>query len=164
MPLYSLVRACINILNFFFLQPLQSCATEDSKNVLVQILWDNPRLHQDPIQPCYLLWNSYCKNIIHTHTHIYIYTKSFTQRCIALMKVKVVLGQIFARYCPVCAMDMSYASNHDAWAEVWHYFSKEIRLTMFAWWMRTCGEKYFSHTLEKESETFRCQNIRVVVM
>lgn len=43
-------------------QPLQSCATEDSKNVLVQILWDNPRLHQDPIQPCYLLWNSYCAN------------------------------------------------------------------------------------------------------
>uniref|UniRef100_A0A8C2GCU8 DENN/MADD domain containing 4A n=1 Tax=Cyprinus carpio TaxID=7962 RepID=A0A8C2GCU8_CYPCA len=40
-------------------QPLQSCASEDSKNVLVQILWDNPRLHQDPIKPCYLLWNSY---------------------------------------------------------------------------------------------------------
>nr|AUH27392.1 DENN domain containing protein 4A [Gobiocypris rarus] len=43
-------------------QPLQSCASEDSKNVLVQILWDNPRLHQDPIQPCYLLWKSYCAN------------------------------------------------------------------------------------------------------
>jgi len=46
-----------------FLQPLQSFASEDSKNVLVQILWDNPRLHQDPIQPCYLLWKSYCKNM-----------------------------------------------------------------------------------------------------
>ncbi|XP_056109999.1 C-myc promoter-binding protein isoform X2 [Rhinichthys klamathensis goyatoka] len=43
-------------------QPLQSFASEDSKNVLVQILWDNPRLHQDPIQPCYLLWKSYCAN------------------------------------------------------------------------------------------------------
>ncbi|XP_056622960.1 C-myc promoter-binding protein isoform X3 [Triplophysa dalaica] len=43
-------------------QPLQSCVSEDSKNVLVQILWDNPRLHQDPIQPCYLLWKSYCAN------------------------------------------------------------------------------------------------------
>ncbi|XP_051952689.1 C-myc promoter-binding protein isoform X1 [Xyrauchen texanus] len=42
-------------------QPLQS-ASEDSKNVLVQILWDNPKLHQDPIQPCYLLWKSYCAN------------------------------------------------------------------------------------------------------
>uniref|UniRef100_A0A671MMJ1 C-myc promoter-binding protein-like n=1 Tax=Sinocyclocheilus anshuiensis TaxID=1608454 RepID=A0A671MMJ1_9TELE len=40
-------------------QPLQSCASEDSKNVLVQILWDNPRLHQDHIKPCYLLWKSY---------------------------------------------------------------------------------------------------------
>uniref|UniRef100_A0A671MID8 C-myc promoter-binding protein-like n=1 Tax=Sinocyclocheilus anshuiensis TaxID=1608454 RepID=A0A671MID8_9TELE len=43
-------------------QPLQSCASEDSKNVLVQILWDNPRLHQDHIKPCYLLWKSYCAN------------------------------------------------------------------------------------------------------
>ncbi|KAK7152076.1 hypothetical protein R3I94_008420 [Phoxinus phoxinus] len=43
-------------------QSLQSFASEDSKNVLVQILWDNPRLHQDPIQPCYLLWKSYCAN------------------------------------------------------------------------------------------------------
>ncbi|XP_016143347.1 C-myc promoter-binding protein-like isoform X2 [Sinocyclocheilus grahami] len=43
-------------------QPLQSCPSEDSKNVLVQILWDNPRLHQDPIKPCYLFWNSYCAN------------------------------------------------------------------------------------------------------
>uniref|UniRef100_A0A8C2CXV6 DENN/MADD domain containing 4A n=1 Tax=Cyprinus carpio TaxID=7962 RepID=A0A8C2CXV6_CYPCA len=36
-------------------QALQSCASEDSKNVLVQILWDNPRLHQDQIKPCYFL-------------------------------------------------------------------------------------------------------------
>lgn len=44
-------------------QPLQSSASEDSKNVLVQILWDNPKLHQDPIPPCYMLWNAYCKKI-----------------------------------------------------------------------------------------------------
>lgn len=43
-------------------QPLQSSASEDSKNVLVQILWDNPKLHQDPIPPCYMLWNAHCKN------------------------------------------------------------------------------------------------------
>ncbi|CAM4582016.1 unnamed protein product [Leuciscus chuanchicus] len=43
-------------------QSLQSFTSEDSKNVLVQILWDNPRLHQDPIQSCYLLWKSYCAN------------------------------------------------------------------------------------------------------
>uniref|UniRef100_A0A672P0K1 C-myc promoter-binding protein-like n=1 Tax=Sinocyclocheilus grahami TaxID=75366 RepID=A0A672P0K1_SINGR len=54
--------SCINIIDFFFLQPLQSCASEDSKNVLVQILWDNPRLHQDHFKPCYLLWKLYCAN------------------------------------------------------------------------------------------------------
>uniref|UniRef100_A0A8B9JY56 DENN/MADD domain containing 4A n=1 Tax=Astyanax mexicanus TaxID=7994 RepID=A0A8B9JY56_ASTMX len=41
----------------------QSSASEDSKNVLVQILWDNPKLHQDPISPCYTLWNTYCKSV-----------------------------------------------------------------------------------------------------
>lgn len=39
-------------------QLLQSSASEDSKNVLVQILWDNPKLHLDPIAPCYTLWNT----------------------------------------------------------------------------------------------------------
>ncbi|XP_058244567.1 C-myc promoter-binding protein isoform X1 [Hemibagrus wyckioides] len=43
-------------------QPLQSSASEDSKNVLVQILWDNPKLHQDPIPPCYMLWNAHSSN------------------------------------------------------------------------------------------------------
>uniref|UniRef100_A0A8B9RA79 DENN/MADD domain containing 4A n=1 Tax=Astyanax mexicanus TaxID=7994 RepID=A0A8B9RA79_ASTMX len=43
-------------------QLLQSSASEDSKNVLVQILWDNPKLHQDPISPCYTLWNTYSAN------------------------------------------------------------------------------------------------------
>uniref|UniRef100_A0A0F8ATS8 C-myc promoter-binding protein n=1 Tax=Larimichthys crocea TaxID=215358 RepID=A0A0F8ATS8_LARCR len=32
---------------------------EDSKHVLIQILWDNLKLHQDPIQPLYILWNTY---------------------------------------------------------------------------------------------------------
>uniref|UniRef100_H3DN89 DENN domain containing 4A n=1 Tax=Tetraodon nigroviridis TaxID=99883 RepID=H3DN89_TETNG len=33
--------------------------SEDSKHVLVQILWDNLKLHQGPVQPLYILWNSY---------------------------------------------------------------------------------------------------------
>ncbi|XP_062860223.1 C-myc promoter-binding protein isoform X2 [Trichomycterus rosablanca] len=44
------------------LQSQQSGASEDSKNVLVQILWDNPKLHQDPIQPSYMLWNAHYSN------------------------------------------------------------------------------------------------------
>ncbi|XP_027137135.1 C-myc promoter-binding protein isoform X3 [Larimichthys crocea] len=35
---------------------------EDSKHVLIQILWDNLKLHQDPIQPLYILWNTYRLN------------------------------------------------------------------------------------------------------
>ncbi|XP_049910648.1 C-myc promoter-binding protein-like isoform X1 [Epinephelus moara] len=33
--------------------------SEDSKHVLIQILWDNLKLHQDSIQPLYILWNTY---------------------------------------------------------------------------------------------------------
>uniref|UniRef100_A0A8C9VXY8 DENN domain containing 4A n=1 Tax=Scleropages formosus TaxID=113540 RepID=A0A8C9VXY8_SCLFO len=36
--------------------------SEDSKHVLIQILWDNLKLHQDPIQPFYILWNTYRLN------------------------------------------------------------------------------------------------------
>ncbi|XP_028257524.1 C-myc promoter-binding protein-like isoform X2 [Parambassis ranga] len=33
--------------------------SEDSKHVLIQILWDNLKLQQDPVQPLYILWNTY---------------------------------------------------------------------------------------------------------
>uniref|UniRef100_A0A8C5EFU4 C-myc promoter-binding protein-like n=1 Tax=Gouania willdenowi TaxID=441366 RepID=A0A8C5EFU4_GOUWI len=33
--------------------------SEDSKHVLIQILWDNLKLHQEPVQPLYILWNTY---------------------------------------------------------------------------------------------------------
>ncbi|XP_073320360.1 C-myc promoter-binding protein-like isoform X2 [Pagrus major] len=33
--------------------------SEDSKHVLIQMLWDNLKLHQDTIQPLYILWNTY---------------------------------------------------------------------------------------------------------
>ncbi|KAJ8333654.1 hypothetical protein SKAU_G00409730 [Synaphobranchus kaupii] len=36
--------------------------SEDSKHVLIQILWDNLKLHQDPVQPFYILWNTYNLN------------------------------------------------------------------------------------------------------
>ncbi|XP_040270219.1 C-myc promoter-binding protein isoform X1 [Bufo bufo] len=32
--------------------------SEDSKHILIQVLWDNLKLHQDPRQPLYILWNS----------------------------------------------------------------------------------------------------------
>ncbi|XP_068166177.1 C-myc promoter-binding protein-like isoform X3 [Antennarius striatus] len=36
--------------------------SEDSKHVLIQILWDNLKLHQDPVQPLYILWNTFRRN------------------------------------------------------------------------------------------------------
>ncbi|KAG9341222.1 hypothetical protein JZ751_019663 [Albula glossodonta] len=36
--------------------------SEDSKHVLIQRLWDNLKLQQDPIQPLYILWNTRSQN------------------------------------------------------------------------------------------------------
>ncbi|KAE8618462.1 hypothetical protein XENTR_v10009389 [Xenopus tropicalis] len=36
----------------------RSCMSADSKHVLIQVLWDNLKLHQDPRQPLYILWNT----------------------------------------------------------------------------------------------------------
>ncbi|XP_040053407.2 C-myc promoter-binding protein isoform X1 [Gasterosteus aculeatus] len=33
--------------------------SEDSKHVLIQMLWDNLKLHQDSVQPLYILWNTF---------------------------------------------------------------------------------------------------------
>lgn len=46
---------------FFSLQTPHSVSSEDSKQVLVRIMWDNLKLHQDKVQPCYVLWNTHCK-------------------------------------------------------------------------------------------------------
>uniref|UniRef100_A0A7N6BYW3 DENN/MADD domain containing 4A n=1 Tax=Anabas testudineus TaxID=64144 RepID=A0A7N6BYW3_ANATE len=40
----------------------QSSSSEDSRQVLVRIMWDNLKLHQDKVQPCYVLWNTHCAN------------------------------------------------------------------------------------------------------
>lgn len=40
----------------------QSFLAEDSKQVLVRIMWDNLALHLDTVQPCYVLWNTHCAN------------------------------------------------------------------------------------------------------
>ncbi|XP_055766105.1 C-myc promoter-binding protein isoform X2 [Salvelinus fontinalis] len=39
--------------------PAQSVSSEDSKHVLVRILWDNPSLHQDSVQALYVLWHAH---------------------------------------------------------------------------------------------------------
>ncbi|XP_072326421.1 C-myc promoter-binding protein isoform X2 [Scyliorhinus torazame] len=39
----------------------RSWMSEDSKHVLIQMLWDNLKLHQVPSQPFYILWNAKTK-------------------------------------------------------------------------------------------------------
>ncbi|XP_068170263.1 C-myc promoter-binding protein isoform X1 [Antennarius striatus] len=39
-----------------------SITSEDNKLVHVGIMWDNLKLHQDKVQPCYVLWNTHCTN------------------------------------------------------------------------------------------------------
>ncbi|XP_023811552.1 C-myc promoter-binding protein isoform X2 [Oryzias latipes] len=43
-------------------QSLPSVSSEDSRQVLVRIMWDNLKLHRDKVQPCYVLWNTHCAN------------------------------------------------------------------------------------------------------
>uniref|UniRef100_A0A8C9ZLR6 DENN/MADD domain containing 4A n=1 Tax=Sander lucioperca TaxID=283035 RepID=A0A8C9ZLR6_SANLU len=48
--------------SFYPLQTPQSVSSDDSKQVLVRIMWDNLKLHKDKVQPCYVLWNTHCAN------------------------------------------------------------------------------------------------------
>nr|XP_060611332.1 C-myc promoter-binding protein isoform X2 [Anolis sagrei ordinatus] len=45
----------------------RNCILEDSKYVLIQMLWDNMKLHKDPGQPLYILWNAHTQKypIVH---------------------------------------------------------------------------------------------------
>ncbi|XP_061678218.1 C-myc promoter-binding protein isoform X2 [Syngnathoides biaculeatus] len=45
-------------------QTLSAVSSEDSKQVLVRIMWDNLKLHQDKVHPCYVLWNTHCANFL----------------------------------------------------------------------------------------------------
>uniref|UniRef100_A0A8C2WF18 DENN/MADD domain containing 4A n=1 Tax=Cyclopterus lumpus TaxID=8103 RepID=A0A8C2WF18_CYCLU len=55
---------CCNIQSITFcpLQTPQSVSSEDNKQVLVRIMWDNLKLHKEKVQPCYVLWNTHCAN------------------------------------------------------------------------------------------------------
>lgn len=46
----------------------RSWMSEDSKHVLIQMLWDNLKLHQDCSQPFYILWNAKTEkhSLVHT--------------------------------------------------------------------------------------------------
>lgn len=39
----------------------QTSLPQDSKQVYVQLLWDNVNLHQEPTEPLYQLWRTFCE-------------------------------------------------------------------------------------------------------
>ncbi|KAL7980192.1 hypothetical protein Chor_001460 [Crotalus horridus] len=50
----------------------RNCILENSKHVLIQMLWDNMKLHKDPGQPLYILWNAQSQNrtlVFETHKY-----------------------------------------------------------------------------------------------
>uniref|UniRef100_A0A8C9ZPV7 DENN/MADD domain containing 4A n=1 Tax=Sander lucioperca TaxID=283035 RepID=A0A8C9ZPV7_SANLU len=51
-------------------QTPQSVSSDDSKQVLVRIMWDNLKLHKDKVQPCYVLWNTHCKSLKTPVSHV----------------------------------------------------------------------------------------------
>ncbi|XP_051896646.1 C-myc promoter-binding protein isoform X6 [Pristis pectinata] len=55
----------------------RSWMSEDSKHVLIQMLWDNLKLHQDRSQPFYILWNAKSLNytlLFETKKHPLVHT------------------------------------------------------------------------------------------
>ncbi|XP_072888841.1 C-myc promoter-binding protein isoform X3 [Hemitrygon akajei] len=55
----------------------RSWMSEDSKHVLIQMLWDNLKLHQDHSQPFYILWNAKSLNytlLFETKKHPLVHT------------------------------------------------------------------------------------------
>uniref|UniRef100_A0A8C5X9G1 DENN domain containing 4A n=1 Tax=Malurus cyaneus samueli TaxID=2593467 RepID=A0A8C5X9G1_9PASS len=63
----------------------RNCMSEDSKYVLIQMLWDNMKLHQDPRQPLYILWNAQSK----------FYDDSFNQELLRSMVKSIKMNDVY---------------------------------------------------------------------
>uniref|UniRef100_A0A8C8B482 DENN domain containing 4A n=1 Tax=Otus sunia TaxID=257818 RepID=A0A8C8B482_9STRI len=63
----------------------RNCMSEDSKYVLIQMLWDNMKLHQDPRQPLYILWNAQSK----------LYDDSFNQELLRSMVKSIKMNDVY---------------------------------------------------------------------
>uniref|UniRef100_A0A8C6LF87 DENN domain containing 4A n=1 Tax=Nothobranchius furzeri TaxID=105023 RepID=A0A8C6LF87_NOTFU len=64
-------------------------SSEDSKQVLVRIMWDNLKLHKDKVQPCYVLWNAHCKfmlNLLTSNCGIKLFTVELLQGFVRSIK------------------------------------------------------------------------------
>ncbi|XP_076984366.1 C-myc promoter-binding protein isoform X5 [Tamandua tetradactyla] len=79
------------------------CMSEDSKYVLIQMLWDNMKLHQDPGQPLYILWNAHSQNrtlLFETQKYPMVHLlqkgdNSFTQELLKSMVRSIKMNDVY---------------------------------------------------------------------
>ncbi|KAM6149894.1 C-myc promoter-binding protein isoform 3-T3 [Erethizon dorsatum] len=70
------------------------CMSEDSKYVLIQMLWDNMKLHQDPGQPLYILWNAHTQKYPMVHL-LQKSDNSFTQELLKSMVKSIKMNDVY---------------------------------------------------------------------
>ncbi|XP_045437395.1 C-myc promoter-binding protein isoform X9 [Pipistrellus kuhlii] len=70
------------------------CMSEDSKYVLIQMLWDNMKLHQDPGQPLYILWNAHTQKYPMVHL-LQKGDNSFSQELLKNMVKSIKMNDVY---------------------------------------------------------------------
>ncbi|XP_013000914.1 C-myc promoter-binding protein isoform X7 [Cavia porcellus] len=70
------------------------CMSEDSKYVLIQMLWDNMKLHQDPGQPLYILWNAHTQKYPMVHL-LQKTDNSFNQELLKSMVKSIKMNDVY---------------------------------------------------------------------
>uniref|UniRef100_A0A5F7ZTR5 DENN domain containing 4A n=1 Tax=Macaca mulatta TaxID=9544 RepID=A0A5F7ZTR5_MACMU len=70
------------------------CMSEDSKYVLIQMLWDNMKLHQDPGQPLYILWNAHTQKYPMVHL-LQKSDNSFNQELLKSMVKSIKMNDVY---------------------------------------------------------------------
>ncbi|KAM5292661.1 C-myc promoter-binding protein isoform 2-T2 [Ctenodactylus gundi] len=70
------------------------CMSEDSKHVLIQMLWDNMKLHQDPGQPLYILWNAHTQKYPMVHL-LQKSDNSFNQELLKSMVKSIKMNDVY---------------------------------------------------------------------
>ncbi|XP_006886706.1 PREDICTED: C-myc promoter-binding protein isoform X2 [Elephantulus edwardii] len=70
------------------------CMSEDSKHVLIQMLWDNMKLHQDPGQPLYILWNAHTQKYPVVHL-LQKGDNSFNQELLKSMVKSIKMNDVY---------------------------------------------------------------------
>uniref|UniRef100_A0A8D0HBQ6 Uncharacterized protein n=1 Tax=Sphenodon punctatus TaxID=8508 RepID=A0A8D0HBQ6_SPHPU len=72
----------------------RNCMSQDSKYVLIQMLWDNMKLHQDPGQPLYILWNAQTQKYPMVHL-LQKDDKSFNQELLRNMVKSIKMNDVY---------------------------------------------------------------------